>query len=87
MAALATSLFLDAGQLIAQVVTAVAPQPDVTKVNILVGHSDTDNTLGGNAPYVSIYDNFGTWMGTHQPGERKKIWDQGSTGKQIANGP
>lgn len=49
MAALATSLFLDAGQLIAQVVTAVAPQPDVTKVNILVGHSDTDNTLGGNA--------------------------------------
>ena len=82
MAAVAM-LLLDAGQLIYTMTTALTPKPDITKVNILVGSSDTDDMLGGSAPYVALYDNKGKWMGYHEPKERKKVWGQGTTSKLI----
>lgn len=77
------SLVLDAGQLIATMVPALAPQPDVTKVQILVGQSNSGGSLSGNSPYVTIFDNLGNWMGTHKPKNRNKVWDEGSTSKPI----
>lgn len=79
-------LVLEAGQLLYTTVTSLTPKPDVTRVNIIVGNSDTDTSLGGNAPYVALYDNGGKLMGIHEPGNRNKIWDQGKTSKQIKDG-
>lgn len=72
---------LEGAQLITTMITGLMPQPDQTKVQIIVGSSDTDDTLGDNAPYVALYDNKGRWMGTHQPKDRNKVWGQGKINK------
>lgn len=79
-------LVLEAGQLLYTSVTSLIPKPDVTRVNIIVGNSDTDNSLGGNAPYIALYDNGGKLMGFHEPKNRNKLWDQGKTSKQNKQG-
>lgn len=79
-------LMLEAGQLIYTMASSLTPKPDVTRVNIIVGSSDTDDSLGGNAPYVTLYDNGGKFMGFHQPPDRKKVWGQGKTSKHINYG-
>lgn len=78
-------LLFDAGQLVFSLTSALTPKPDITKVNALVGSSDTDDTLGGNAPHVALYDNHGKWMGTHEPKKRSKVWEEGTTSKPVIN--
>lgn len=80
--ALIATLALDVGQLIYSMVPSLVPTPDSTRIIISVGHSDEDDTLGGNAPYVALYDDDGLFIGYHKP-NRKKVWDAGSTSKQA----
>lgn len=82
--ALIASLALDVGQLIYSMVPSLIPAPDTTKISISVGHSDEDDTLGGNAPYVALYDDDGLFIGYYKP-NRKKVWGAGSTSKQATN--
>lgn len=80
MAVLVASLALEVGQLVYSMVPSFLPSPDTTKISIAIGHSDTDNTLGGNAPYVTLYDNNGDLIGDYEP-KRNKVWEAGQTSK------
>lgn len=82
--ALIASLALDVGQLIYSMVPSLVPAPDITRISIAVGHSDEDDTLGGNAPYVALYDDDGLFIGYYKP-NRKKIWEAGTTSKPATD--
>lgn len=82
--ALIATLALDVGQLIYSMVPSLTPTPDSTTISISVGHSDSDNTLGGNAPFVALYDDDGLFIGYYKP-DRNKIWEGGTTSKQATD--
>lgn len=80
MAFLVASLALEVGQLVFSMVPSLTPSPDTTKISIAIGHSDTDDTLGGNAPYVTLWENNGDLIGDYEP-KRNKVWAAGQTSK------
>lgn len=82
MAVAVATLVIDAGMFMADFITAIIPTKDTTKVQITIGHSDTTSNLGGNAPWVALYDNYGMWMGFGFP-KRDKTWEMGSVSKQL----